>query len=125
MLGRIQAATLLFILLPSGAIMATQSYGGWSAALSFLLLSTATAGCTILGVANAVRGRYAAHRRWMLRAYVLICSAIALRLVSGAASAVGVDDPETAYAAAAWCSWLVPLVALEIVPSLTSRVGDE
>lgn len=124
-LGRIQASTVLFILLPSGAIMATQSYGGWAAGASFLLLSVATAACIILGVASAVRGRYASHQRWMLRSYVLICSAIALRLLSGAASAVGVEDPEAAYVAAAWCSWLVPLVALELVHSVTARAGDE
>jgi uncharacterized membrane protein len=113
-LGRIQAATVLFILLPSGAIMATQSYGGWSAGASFLALAFATATCTILGVAHALRGRFASHRQWMLRSYVLICSAVVLRLMSGAAECVGVRDAEATYVAAAWMSWLFPFAALVV-----------
>ena len=50
----------------------------------------------------------------MLRCYVLICSAVALRLISGAAGLVGVPSPEGAYIVAAWSSWLVPLAAFEI-----------
>jgi len=124
-LGRVQATAVLVVLLPSGAMMAKHSFGGWGGGFSFLLLSVATAGCTVLGIANAVRGRYASHRRWMLRSYVLICSAVALRLISGAASAVGVEDPETAYIVAAWVSWLVPLSIFEILSSLTRRASEE
>jgi hypothetical protein len=50
----------------------------------------------------------------MLRTFVLVCSAVALRLVSGAAGLVGVPNPEAAYAVAAWGSWLVPLAAVEV-----------
>ena len=49
----------------------------------------------------------------MLRTYVLICSAVALRLISGAAGLVGVSNPEEAYVVAAWASWLVPLAVFE------------
>lgn len=51
----------------------------------------------------------------MLRSYVLICSAVTLRLVSGAASLVGVASPEAAYAVAAWASWLIPWAAFEVI----------
>jgi hypothetical protein len=50
----------------------------------------------------------------MLRAFVLLCSAVALRLISGAAGLVGVPDPEAAYVIAAWASWLIPLAGFEI-----------
>ena len=69
------------------------------------------------------RRRYARHRRWMLRCYVLICSAVALRLISGAAGLVGVPSPEHAYIFAAWSSWLFPLAACEIRGAPTSRLG--
>src|ERR1700687_4405811 len=96
-LGRFQVVVLLLFVLPSSAVMSRHAFGGWPAGLSFLLLSAATASCAIVGVAHAVRRRYDRHRRWMLRSYVLICSAVALRLISGTAELVGVPSPEGAY----------------------------
>lgn len=121
-LGRVQAVTVLFLLLPSGAVMARQSFGGWPAGLSFLSLAVATGSCTILGVVNAIRGRYRSHRTWMLRSYILICSAVVLRIVSGAAEVIGVSKPEDAYIAAAWISWLLPLAAFEIAERTKLRI---
>ena len=114
-LGRLHVALLLGVMLPSGALMSRHAFAGWPAGLSFLLLSLATAGCAVLGVASARAGRYDSHRRWMVRCYALVCSAVVLRLVSGAASAAGVTDAETAYAVAAWASWLGPLAVTEAV----------
>ncbi len=114
-LGRIQVVVLLFFVLPSSVVMSRHAFGGWPAGLSFLLLSAATASCAIVGVVHACRRRYDQHRRWMLRSYVLICSAVALRLISGTAGLVGVPSPEQTYIVAAWSSWLFPLAACEIV----------
>jgi len=36
----------------------------------------------------------------MLRCYILICSAVALRIISGAAGLIGVRSPEEAYVVA-------------------------
>jgi uncharacterized membrane protein len=113
-LGRVQVGLLLAVVLPSGAVMARHAFGGWPAGSSFVLLSAATAGCAVAGVAAARRGRYARHRRWMRRCYVLVCSAVALRLISGAAEVLGVQSREAAYTAAAWASWLVPLAGYEL-----------
>jgi uncharacterized membrane protein len=112
--GWVQVVLLLLFVLPSSVVMSRQAFGGWPAGLSFLLLSAATAGCAVAGVVHACRRRYDRHRRWMLRCYVLICSAVALRLISGAASLAGVPSPEGAYVVAAWSSWLLPLAACEI-----------
>lgn len=113
-LGRVQVGVLLVFVLPSSVVMSRYAFGGWPAGLSFLLLSGATAGCAVAGVVQARRRRYDRHRRWMLRCYVLICSSVALRLISGAAGLVGVPSPEQAYIVAAWSSWLFPLAAFEI-----------
>jgi uncharacterized membrane protein len=113
-LGRVQVAVLLALVLPSSVVMSRHAFGGWPAGLSFLVLSLATAGCAVAGVVHARRGQYSQHRRWMLRCYILICSAVALRLISGAAGLIGVPSPEDAYVAAAWMSWLVPLAVCEI-----------
>jgi uncharacterized membrane protein len=117
-LGRVQVAVLLLFVLPSSAVMSRHAFGGWPAGVSFLALSAATAVCAVVGVVHARHRRYDRHRRWMLRCYVLICSAVVLRLVSGAAGQVGVPSPEGAYVVAAWVSWLVPLAAFEVVERL-------
>ncbi len=127
-LGRVQVAVLLFFMLPSSVVMSGRAFGGWPAGLSFLVLSAATASCAIVGVVHACRRRYELHRRWMLRSYVLICSAVVLRLISGTAGLVGVSSPEHAYIFAAWSSWLLPLAACEIMQRLPahrpSRLSD-
>jgi hypothetical protein len=120
-LGRVQVVVLLLFVLPSSVVMSRRAFGGWPAGLSFLLLSAATASCAIVGAVHACRRRYDLHRRWMLRSYVLICSAVALRLISGTAGLVGVPSPEYAYIIAAWSSWLFPLAACEIAERLPAR----
>jgi len=113
MWGRVHVVVLLLLVLPSAVVMSRHAFGGWLAGLSFLLLVGATATCAIVGVIHARAHRYDQHRRWMVRSYVLICSAVALRLISGAAGLVGVPSPEGAYIVAAWSSWLFPLAACE------------
>ena len=49
-LGRVQVAVLLLLVLPSSVVMSQHAFGGWPAGLSFLLLSAATAGCAVAGV---------------------------------------------------------------------------
>src|SRR5438128_689440 len=114
-LGRVQVVVLLLFVLPSSVVMSRHAFGGWPAGLSFVLLSAATASCAIVGVVHARRGRYNRHRQWMLRCYILICSAVVLRLISGTAGLVAVPSAEAAYVVAAWSSWLLPLAAYEIV----------
>ncbi len=114
-LGRVQILAVLILLVPSSLVMATQSYGGWPAGLSFGLLSLATGLCAAMGAYRARRRQIAAHRRWMVRCYVLLCSAIALRLISGAASVIGVENPELSYRVAAWASWVGPLAVYELI----------
>lgn len=120
-LGRVQVVVLLLFVLPSSVVMSRHAFGGWLAGLSFLLLSAATASCAIIGVVHACRRRYDSHRRWMLRSYVLICSAVSLRLISGAAGLVGGPSPEHAYIVAAWSSWLFPLAAYELMERLPGQ----
>jgi Predicted membrane protein (DUF2306) len=117
-LGRVQVLVLTVLLLPSSVIMSEHAFGGWPAGLSFLFLSASTAICSFVGIVHARHHRYDLHRIWMLRSYVLIWSAVSLRLVSGAAGLVGVESPEQAYILAAWSSWLVPLAAYEILRHL-------
>lgn len=113
-LGRVQVGVLLVLVLPSSVAMSRHAFGGWAAGLSFLTLSVLTAACAVVGVVHARRRRFDRHRRWMTRCFVLICSAVVLRLMSGAAGLVGVASPERAYVVAAWASWVLPLAGYEV-----------
>jgi uncharacterized membrane protein len=123
-LGRTQVIVLLLLVLPTSVVMARNAFGGWPAGVSFVVLSVVTGACAILGVIYAKRRRFDLHRRWMLRTFVLLCSTVVLRLMLGAASLVGVSSPEAASVFAAWCSWLIPLAALEVVLRWRTRAAS-
>ncbi len=55
---------------------------------------------------SAIDGRFAEHRRWMWRGYLLLCSAVVLRLFGGLATVTGVTAPWFD-PVANWVSWLV------------------
>jgi hypothetical protein len=101
--------------LPSGLVMARNAFGGWAAGTSFVLLSLLTAYCTIRGIIAARQRRFAQHRIWMTRSFLLMGSAIVLRLVSGALETIGVESPVSAYICAAWTSWIIPITAYELL----------
>ncbi|WP_410000382.1 DUF2306 domain-containing protein [Gemmata sp. SH-PL17] len=126
-LGRVQVVVLLALVLPSSVILSRHAFGGWRAGLSFAALAGATATCAVLGVVHARRRHFDRHRQWMMRCFVLICSAVVLRLTSGTAGMIGVPSPEGAYIVAVWCSWLVPLTVYELVERVPrrTRAGSE
>lgn len=114
-MGRVQVMVLLLFVLPSSLMMSQHAYAGWLAGLSFIVLSLATATCAIIGVVHVRRGCLALHQRWMIRTYLLICSAIVLRIMSGAMGLFNVPNPEMAYVIAAWSSWVFPLAVYEML----------
>ena len=113
-LGRVQIAVVLFLLVPSGLRMALEAEGGIVGRLGFSALAVTTGGCTALGWKAAVERRFDAHRRWMTRSFVLLCSAVVLRLVSAIATLAGFHA-EWLYPLAAWTTWIVPLLINEII----------
>ena len=120
-LGKAQAALVLFLLAPSGLWMAYHAEGGVVAAAGFAALAVVTALCVLLGWRTAVQRRFAEHRRWMWRCFLLLCSAIVLRMFGGLAT---VADAGAAwiYPLSAWMSWLAPLVALELSLAMKRNV---
>jgi len=111
-LGRVQVLCVLFIVSPSGLWMATRAATGPVAGAGFAVLAVATAVAAAMGWRNAVARRFDLHRQWMLRCYVLLCSAVALRVMGGASEVLGLDGT---YPIAAWLGWIVPLAALELL----------
>src|SRR3954451_17124032 len=112
-LGRLQVACVLLLVTPSGLWMARHAAAGPFAAVGLATLAIATATCVTLGARSAVRRRFADHRRWMWRCFLLLCSAIVLRLIGGLATVTGVTPPWLD-PVATWMCWLVPLAAFEL-----------
>jgi hypothetical protein len=122
-LGRIQVAGVLFLVAPSGLWMAYHSQAGPVAALGFSALAITTGICTALGWRSAVERRFSEHRRWMWRSFLLLCSAVVIRVIGGLCAATGFHnawiDP-----VAAWACWLIPLVVFELSRARNLRVSN-
>jgi Predicted membrane protein (DUF2306) len=112
-LGRAQIACILLLVAPSGLWMAGYAAAGTIAAIGFALLAVSTATCAALGWRAAMQRRFLDHRRWMWRSFLLLTSAVVLRLLGGLATASGLQaawlDPVMS-----WTSWIVPLAAFEL-----------
>ena len=111
-LGRLQVACILLLVTPSGLWMARHASAGPVAAAGLATLAIATASFAALGARAATAGRFEDHRRWMWRCFLLLGSAVVLRLIGGLATVTGwaaswIDVPAT------WLCWLVPLAAFE------------
>jgi hypothetical protein len=114
MLGRTQVVCVLFLVAPSGLWMALHAEAGPIAVYGFAALAVVTGTCIALGWRSAVERRFQEHRHWMGRAYLLLCSAVVIRMIGGLATVTGASaawiDP-----LAAWASWLGPLAAYELI----------
>jgi len=80
---------------------------------SFALLAILTGACAALGWRAAMQRRFAVHRRWMSRCYLLLCSAVVLRLMGGLATVSGVSAPWFD-PLASWGCWVLPLATYEL-----------
>jgi hypothetical protein len=112
-LGRVQVGCVLLLVTPSGLVMAYNAAAGPIAAVGLAALAVATAICVSLGAWSAVTRQFADHRRWMWRCYLLLCSAVVIRLIGGLATVTGVAAPWVD-PLATWMSWLMPLTAFEL-----------
>lgn len=121
-LGRLLVGCVLLLVVPSGLWMARYAATGAVAGAGLGLLAIATAVCAALGWRAAVGRRFDAHRRWMWRMYLLLCSAVVIRLIGGIAS-VANFDALWLYPLSAWTSWLVPLLVFEIIQLFESPLA--
>jgi hypothetical protein len=113
-LGRVQGILVLLLVVPSGLVMAWRAQSGAIAGAGLAALAVATAACMVLGWKAAVQRRFGDHRLWMSRTYLLLCSAVVIRLIGGLATVAGFDALWL-YPLSAWASWLVPLALFESV----------
>lgn len=111
-LGRMQVACVLLLLVPSGMWMARYAMTGATAGLGLGVLAIATGFCCAAGWRAAVARRFDEHRRWMWRTYLLLCSAVVIRMIGGLATVLQIDA-EWVYPVSVWVSWLGPLAVFE------------
>ncbi len=111
--GRVQTINVLFLVTPSDLWMARHAETGQVAGLGFGTLAMLTALCVAFGWRAAMQRRFQSHQRWMERCFALLCSAVVLRIIGGAATLANVDLPWL-YPVSAWASWLLPLIGYEI-----------
>ena len=111
-LGKLQIGNVLLLVVPSGLWMAWYAATGAVAAAGLGFLAIVTAICATAGWRAAVARRFDDHRRWMWRTYILLCSAVVIRMIGGLATVLQVDA-EWVYPLSCWVSWLGPLVIFE------------
>ncbi len=111
-LGRIQIAIVLLLVVPGGLVMAARASAGPIAGAGFAGLGVATAVTAAMTLHSARSRRFVAHRRWAIRFFILLCSPLLLRIMSGAMISFQYDSDVT-YRWIAWLSWLLPLAVHE------------
>ncbi|QEG20776.1 hypothetical protein MFFC18_06270 [Mariniblastus fucicola] len=119
-LGKLLASLVLLVLLPSGLVMATRALTGPVAGAAFFVQTFATALCVGFASWYASRRRFNQHRAWATRTFILLCSPLLLRLITGATVAFELESSWT-YRFAAWGSWLIPLAVYECRNSILRR----
>lgn len=120
-LGRVQGVLVLLVLCPSGLWMARYAQTGAVAGIALGLLAIATATCVLFGWRAAVQRRLADHRLWMWRCFLLLCSAVVLRVIGGFVAVMGIGT-DWAYPFATWASWLLPLATFELWSAARQRL---
>ncbi|AYV45236.1 hypothetical protein CFHF_03485 [Caulobacter flavus] len=97
----------------AGLVLAPGSSAGPSASAGFGLLAVIWIAVNLLGWRAAMQGRFAEHRRWMIRSWALTLAAVTLRLYLPLVMAL--DLPFLPwYRAISFLAWVPNLVAAEL-----------
>lgn len=112
-IGRTQVTLVVFVVAPGGFLMALRAVGGHVAVWGFAVLAILTAATALMGYVSARQRKFVQHERWMFRCFLLLVSAVVLRLMAGLATVAGIDG-DWLYPTSAWTSWLLPLAVYEL-----------
>lgn len=111
--GRMLAMLVLCFVSPSGLVMASHAPAGAFAGAGLGALAIGTATCVVMAVRHARRHQIRNHQRWATRCFILLCSPLLLRLITGFVIVTRLD-PDWNDRINPWISWLVPFVGYEI-----------
>lgn len=96
-----------------GLLLASGTTAGSVARAGFGLLAVVWLLVNLQGLRLAMTGRYAEHRRWMIRSFALTFGAVLLRIYIPISQMMGIEFM-TAYRAISWLAWVPNLVAAEL-----------
>lgn len=96
----------------SGIFMSFYAFGGLISGAGFFAMAAANLLCAGMGFVAIRSGDVAVHRTWMLRSAAMTFSAVTFRAWLALLAAT-LGDFRSAYAAAAWASWVVNLLFAE------------
>ena len=113
--GKIYVATVLLLAAPGGFIMAFSAIGGQLSELCFLLLAMLWMYFTYQAYATAKKKNFTEHKKHMTRSFLLMLSAINLRILAFVFNHFLAYDSVQMYIWAAWLSWVPSLAIYEIV----------
>ena len=112
-LGKVLVILILFVVAPSGLVMATESYAGPIAGWGFAIQAILTFVAAGAAALYAKKKQFAIHQQWTTRLFILMCAPLLLRLTSGFLS-LGNLETELTYQLSAWLTWLLPLAVFEV-----------
>lgn len=98
----------------AGLALAPFANGGLPGQTGFAGLSLAWLVTSGMAYAAIRARRIAEHRAWMIRSYVVTLAFVWVRLVLGLGLATGADI-QAVFGVAAWASWALPLLVVEVV----------
>jgi hypothetical protein len=117
-LGRAAGMLVLFVLVPTGAVLASSAKGGPIVSAGFLLSGAIIGWFMVAGVAAARRRDLVGHGRAMRHVFAQMSVAVSSRSLMLVLDAAGIE-PEPAYVIALW----VPVLLSAAVAELLSRGG--
>ena len=97
----------------SGLLLATGTNAGPIAQAGFGLLAVCWIFANVQAWRLALAGRFAEHRRWMVRSFAMTFAAVTLRLYLPIAPMLGYDFMP-AYVAISWLAWVPNLMVAEL-----------
>jgi uncharacterized membrane protein len=109
----------------SGLMLAAGTNAGPIAQAGFGLLAVCWLTANVQAWRLALAGRFAEHRRWMVRSFAMTFAAVTLRLYLPIAPVMGYDFMP-AYVAISWLAWVPNLIVAELYLNwsrLSSPVG--
>ncbi len=112
--GRIEILLILLFVAPSGLTMAFHTLHGTPAAIGFACHSLATAIAAGMTFWTAAHRRFAQHKQWAMRCWLLLCGPLLFRLTTGLLIVLEAESVWF-YQLNAWTSWIAPWCIYELL----------
>ncbi len=119
-LGRVVGVLVLFVLVPSGLVLALEAKGGAVVTAGFVLSALLVVVGMIGGIVAARRHHIVAHRRFVLHVLAQLAVAVASRVLLVAFDALSVDE-HVAYVVSLWVPVIGNAVVVEVLTKQTTK----